>query len=105
MSIASLESNVVAFAKKVKAGLELAGEDALKVAGFVSANQTEITSLASLAGGAAGNASAVGLSLLGQVVTAVKAAGDSASANGLSVSLDASVIADVKAVIQAIEKI
>jgi hypothetical protein len=105
MSVASLESNIVNFAKKVKGGLEAAGEDALKVATFLSTNSTEITGLASLAGPTGTAVAGVSTAVLGQVINAVKAAGDAGSANGLSVTLDASVIADVKAVITAIEKI
>ena len=105
MSVASFESNVVNFAKKVKAGLETAGEDALKVASFLSTNATEISGLASLAGPTGTSVATVATSVLGQVVTAVQDAGDAASTNGLTVSFDAQVIADIKAVIAALEKI
>jgi hypothetical protein len=101
----SLESNVIAFAKKIKAGIEDAGEDALKLAGFLASNSVEIQGLASLAGPVGAKIASVGTSVLGKVIQAVQDAGDAASANGLTVSLDQSVIADVKAVIAAIEKV
>jgi len=103
MSIASIESGIVAIAKKIKAGIEIAGEDALKIAGFLQANQAEITGLAALAGSKTSNVVATGQTVLGEVITAVKGAGDAASANGLSVSLNASVIAEVKAIIKDLE--
>jgi hypothetical protein len=103
MSIASIESGIIAVAKKIKAGIELAGEDALKVAGFLQSNQAEITALANLAGSKTSNVVATGQTVLGAVISAVKGASDAASANGLSVSLDATVIAAVKAVIKDLE--
>lgn len=100
-----LESDLAAIAKKVKTGLQDAEGDAVKVATFLENNQAEITALASLAGPAAANATAVGSGILNLAINAVKNAGDAASANGLSVSLDAQTIASVKAVIAALEKI
>src|SRR5579863_7943286 len=100
MSLQSIESGIVKIAKKIKDGIELAGEDALKVAGFLQANQAEITGLAALAGSKTSNVVTTGQTVLGAVISAVKGAGDAASANGLSVTLDASVIAAVKAVIK-----
>lgn len=99
----SLESSLIAAAKKVKAGIEEAGEDALKLAGFLQANQAEITGLAALAGSKTSNVVATGQTVLSAVITAVKGASDAASANGLSVNLDASVIAAVKAIIKDLE--
>lgn len=103
MSLSSIESGIVNVAKKIKAGLETAGEDALKLAGFLQANQAEITGLAALAGSKTSNVVATGQTVLGEVISAVKSAGDAASANGLSVSLNAEVIAAVKAVIKDLE--
>jgi hypothetical protein len=106
MSIASkLETDLLAVGAKVKAGLEAAEGDAVKMAAFLESNSSEITALASLAGPGASAASSVGLSLLNTTINAVKGAGDAVSANGLSVSLDSAAIADVKAVIAAIEKV
>lgn len=101
----TFETNLLNFAKKVKAGIEEAGDDALKLASFLSTNSAEVTGLASLAGPAGASVSATATTVLGLVTTAVKSAGDAASQNGLSVSFDAETIAAVKAVIAAIEKI
>jgi len=106
MSVAAkLETEVLDIAKKIKAGLEAAEGDAVKVASFVEQNSTEISSLASLAGPGTAMVTNVALGLLNTAIIAVKGAGDAASANGLSISLDAAAIAEVKAVIAAIEKI
>ena len=105
MKIAVLETDLLNIAKKIKAGLEAAEGDAVKMASFLENNSTEITALASLGGAGTATATSVGLGVLNTVITAVKGAGDAASTNGLSVSFDSAAIADVKAVIAAIEKI
>jgi hypothetical protein len=105
MKIATLETDVVSIADKVKTGLEAAGGDAVKVASFLENHATEITSLASLAGPGAAAATQTGLGLLNTVITAVKGIAAGAADNGLSVSFDAAAIAEVKAVIAAIEKV
>jgi hypothetical protein len=105
MKIATLETDVLSIASKVKAGLEAAEGDAVKVASFLENNSTLIASLSSLAGPGAAAATSTGLGLLNLAITAVKGAGSAGTANGLSVSLDAAAIAEVKAVIAAIEKI
>jgi hypothetical protein len=46
----------------------------------------------------------VALSLLGVAAQAVTEAGDAASANGINITLDQQLIADIKALIQAIEQ-
>lgn len=105
MKLATLETDLLDAAGKVKAGIEAAGADAVKLASFIENNSAEITGLASLAGPGASSATAVGLSLLNTAITAVKGADSAAVANGLSVSLDAATVADIKAVIAAIEKV
>jgi hypothetical protein len=101
----SFKTNLVNFAEKIKSGIEDAAGDAVKLASFLSTNATEINGLASLAGASGSKVTATATNTLNTVVTAVQAAGDAASANGLSVSFDAAAIADVKAVIAALEKI
>jgi len=105
MKVATLETDLLKVAEKVKAGLEAAAGDAVKVASFMENNSAEITSLAALAGPAAAGATSTALAVLNVVITAVKGAGQAAAANGLSVSFDAAAIAEVKAVIAAIEKL
>lgn len=105
MKVAQLETDVLDIASKIKSGLEAAAGDAVKVASFVETNSTEITALASLAGGGASTVTNTALGVLNTVITAVKGAGTAAANNGLSVSFDAAAIAEVKAVIAAIEKL
>lgn len=104
-TVAKIESGIVDVAKKIKAGIEDAGEDAVKLASFVQNNATEIEGLAALAGKKGTTVSTVALNLFTQVAAAVKAAGTAAGSNGLAVSFDAAVIADVKAVIADLESL
>lgn len=46
----------------------------------------------------------VGVNLLASATSAVHAAGDAAGANGLSLTLDAALVADIKALLPAIQK-
>jgi hypothetical protein len=105
MKLATLETDLLDVAKKVKTAVEDAGDDAVKLAAWLQNNSAEVTALAGLAGPGASNAASVGLGLLNAAIVAVKGAGDAASANGVSVSLDSAAVADVKAVIAAIEKL
>ncbi len=103
--LAKLETGVVDIAKKVKAAVEDAGDDAVKLAAWIQSNSAEITSLASLAGPQAASVAAVGLSLTNLAIGAVKNAGAAATGEGLSVSLDSATLSSVKALIAAIEKV
>jgi hypothetical protein len=105
MKIAILETKALAYAKDIKDGIEAAGEDAVKLATFMQNNQAKIVALASLAGPEAAAVTSAGTGLLNLAITAVKGAGDAASANGVNVSLDAAAVAEVKAAITAVEKI
>jgi hypothetical protein len=103
--IAKLETDVVLIAGKVKAAVEDAGNDAVKLAAWLQNNSAEITSLATLAGPQATSVAAVGLTLTNLAVTAVKSAGSAAGANAVNVTLDSEALAAVKALIAAIEKV
>jgi hypothetical protein len=105
MKIAILETKVLDIAKDIKDGIEAAGGDAVKLAAFMQTNSSKIVALASLAGPEAAVVANAGSGLLNLAITAIKDAGEAASANGVSVSLDSATIAEVKAVIAAIEKI
>ena len=102
---AKIESEIANVALKIKAGIEAAGEDILKLADFAQKNSAEITALASLAGQGATKVSAVGLQILNLCVPVVKSADAAAAAKGLSVTLDQSAVAAIKALIADIEKI
>jgi hypothetical protein len=105
VKIAVLETDIVDIAKKIKTGLQEAEGDAVKLASFLENNSGEIEALAAVAGPAAAGATDVGLGLLNTAIIAVKASGDAASANGISVSFDAAAVAKIKAVVTAVEKV
>ena len=101
----SIESDLVAFGDKVKADIELAAGDAVKLASYLSTHSTEITGLASLAGPTGTAVATAASSVLSAAVTAVETLGDAATANGLNVNFDQATIAAVKAAIAAIKAI
>jgi hypothetical protein len=105
MKIAILETKALNIAKDIRDGIEAAGTDAVKLATFMQNNQAKIVALASLAGPEAAVVTTTGTGLLNLAIAAVKGAGGAASSNGVSVSLDSAAIAEVQAVITAIEKI
>lgn len=105
VTVAKLDSEVVNIGKKLKAAVEDAGDDAVKLAAWLQNNSAEVSSLAGLAGPGAASVAAVGLNLVTLAVNAVKTAGVAASTNGVSVSLDQATLNDVKALIAAIEKV
>lgn len=103
--LAKLETKALDIAKEVKAGFEEAGDDAVKLAAFVQANQSKISALAALAGPEASQVVAVGFALTNLAITAVKNSSSAAAANGVNVSLDSATVGSVKSLITAIEKI
>jgi hypothetical protein len=105
MKLAVLETDALNFAKDVRAGIEDAGADAVKLATFLQNNSSKITALASLAGPEAAAVVAAGTALTNLAITAVKGASAAAKANGISVTLDQAAIAQVEAAIAAIEKV
>lgn len=105
MPESKLETKIIDIAKDLRAGIEEAGDDAVKVAAWVQKNSAQIQLLASLGGPEAASVSATGLALTSLAVNAVKNAGSAASANGVSVTLDQATIAAVEKLIAAIEKI
>jgi hypothetical protein len=103
MSLASIESGIVAIAKKIKEGFQVAEGDAIKLASFLQQNQATITGLAAIAGSKTSNVAATSEAVLGEVITAVKASGDAAAANGFNVPLTAAAVAAVKVLIKDLE--
>lgn len=87
----------------IKGDVELAATDAEKALAFVTTNKALLTGLAGLAGTKAQSITSNALGLYGTIAASVQAAGEAASANGLSVTLDAATIANVKADMAAVE--
>jgi hypothetical protein len=98
----------------VEHALAAAAQDVVKTAKFVEtsvlpvlkqaqANQSTIESITSLVSPQAANIERAGFAVLGVIINAIDAAGSAASANGLNVSLDAQLVADVKAIAAAVK--
>ena len=94
--------------------LAVAASDVVKTAKFVEtsvlpvlkqaqANQSTIESITSLVSPSAANIERAGFAVLGVVINAIDAAGSAAGANGLNVTLDAQLVADVKAIAAAVK--
>jgi hypothetical protein len=98
----------------VEHALAVAASDTVKVAKFVEtsvlpvlkkaqANQSTIESITSLVDPQAANIERAGFAVLAVVINALDAAGAAAGANGLNVSLDAQLVADIKAIAAAVK--
>jgi hypothetical protein len=98
----------------VEHALAVAAGDVVKTAKFVEtsvlpvlksaqANESTIESITSLVSPQAANIERAGFAVLGVVVNAIDAAGAAAGANCLNVSLDARLVADVKAIAGAVK--
>lgn len=105
MKLAVLETEALNIAKDIRAGIEDAGADAVKLATFLQNNSGKVTALASLAGPEAAAVVAAGTTLTNLAITAVKGTAAAAKANGVSVTLDQAAVAQVEAAIAAIEKV
>jgi hypothetical protein len=94
--------------------LATAAQDVVKSAKFVEvsvlpvlkraqADQSTIESITSLVSPQAANIERAGFAVLGVIINALDAAGAAASANGLNVTLDAQLVADIKAIAPAVK--
>jgi antitoxin component of RelBE/YafQ-DinJ toxin-antitoxin module len=90
-------------------------QDVVKTAKFVEtsvlpvlksaqANQSTIETVTSLVSPQAANIERAGFAVLGVIINAIDAAGAAAGANGLNVTLDAQLVADVKAIAAAVKR-
>ena len=94
--------------------LAVAASDTVKVAKFVEtsvlpvlntaqANESTIESVTALVRPQAANIERAGVAVLGVFINALDAAGAAAGANGLNVSFDAQLVADIKAIAAAVK--
>lgn len=104
-ALTSFEQDLINVAKKVKTDVEAAASDAGKVMTWISNEAPTIAGLASLAGPSGATIATLGLKLIGLAGTAITAAGTAANANAVNVSLDQTVINDVKAIIAAVKSL
>ena len=98
----------------VEHALAVAASDTVKGAKFVEtsvlpvlksaqANQSTIEAVTGLVSPQAANIERAGLAVLGVVINALDAAGAAAGANGLNVTFDAQLVADIKAIAAAVK--
>lgn len=103
VSFKGIVSKLVAAAKDFKAEVLKAAEKAPAIAADVAKDAPEVEALIELAFPGAAALEQTALNAFEVIVTAVEAAGSTASANGLSVSLDKTLIADIQAVLPALK--
>ena len=98
----------------VEHALAVAASDTVKAAEFVETNvlpmlkkaqadQSTIEAVTGLVSPQAANIERAGFAVLGVVINALDAAGAAAGANGLNVTLDAQLVADIKAIAAAVK--
>jgi hypothetical protein len=92
-------SKIVAAAEDFKAGVLKAAKETPNIVADVDKDAPEVEALVELAFPGAAAIGQTALSAFESIATAVEAAGPTASANGLSVSLDKDLIADIQAVL------
>jgi hypothetical protein len=108
------KNKMSALITSVEHALATAASDTVKVAKFVEtsvlpvlksaqANESMIESVTALISPSAANIERAGFAVLGVVINALDAAGSAASANGLNVTLDAQLVADIKAIAAAVK--
>ena len=99
-----LLADVVKVGKAIKGGIELAAEDAAKVGKWLLGNKSLIEGITATVSPAAAAIEENAINLYDMIAQSVETAGEAAGANGLSVSLDASTVAAIKADIAAAKK-
>ena len=99
VSFKGVVSKLVSAAKAFKSDVLKAAEKAPAIAAEVQKDAPEIEALVALASPGAAAIEQAALAAFEVITTAVEAAGPAATANGLSVSLDKTLIADVQAVL------
>ena len=108
------EKNMSALIQSVEHALATAASDTVKGAKFVEtsvlpvlkkaqANQSTIESITSLVSPSAANIERAGFAVLGVIINAIDAAGAAGSANGLNLTLDAQLVADIKSIAGAVK--
>lgn len=103
VSFKGLVSKVVAAAKDFKSAILKAAEEAPAIAGDVSKDAPELADVVELLFPGAAGIEETALAAFEVIAQAVSDAGPAASANGLSVSLDKTLIADIQALLPALK--
>jgi len=103
MTLKGVATKLVAGAKDFKAEILKAAEKAPAIAADVEKDAPEVEALVELAFPGAAAIEQAGIAALEVIADAVESAGPAAAANGLSVSLDKSLIASVQSVLPALK--
>jgi hypothetical protein len=103
MSFKGIVTKIVAAAKEFKSVILRAAEEARVVAGAVQKDAPELEALLELAFPGAVAIERTSLAAFEAIAEAVEAAGPAAAANGLSVTLDKELIAEIQAVLPALK--
>jgi hypothetical protein len=98
-----IASKIVAAAKDFEAAVLKAAEEAPTVVADVNKDAPEVEALIELAFPGAAQIASTALAAFEAIAGAVEAAGPTATANGLSVSLDKALIADIQGVLPALK--
>jgi hypothetical protein len=102
---AGAAKDLVKVGRLVRSALERVGEDAPKLVRDVAADLPTIQAITDLVAPGAAAVEATAFNVFGVIAVAVEAAGEAASVSGLSVTLDKTLIADIKAAIAAVKKL
>src|SRR5215467_6448269 len=108
------ERNMSALLNNIEHALASAASDVVKVAKFVEqsvlpvlkkaqADAPTIEAVTALVSPQAANIERVGFAILGVVIKAIDDAGTAAAVNGLNISLDAALVADIKSIASAVK--
>jgi hypothetical protein len=101
--IKSLETIYSDAAADVVKSAKFIAEKVLPVLEKASANASTVEAITSLVSPQAANVESAGFAVLGVVIKAIEDAGTAAGAGGLNVSLDATLVADIKSIIPAVK--
>lgn len=102
--LGTIVSDLAKAGGKVKSFIEKVADDAPTVVQTVTADATKLTAVVEAFFPSSTAAINLGMSILDKAAQAVEDAGEAAGANGLSVALDQTTVADLKAVIAAAKK-
>jgi ferritin-like metal-binding protein YciE len=95
----TVAKDLVWFAKKVRTGIITAASDAPTILSDIQKNEAVIEGITAAVAPGAAAVEQTAFSALGVIAQGVEDAGSAATANGLSLTLDQKIIADVKAIL------
>ena len=101
--ITSVEHALAVAAQDVVNTAKCVGTSVLPLLKQAQANQGTIESITALVDPNAANIERAGFAVLGVVINALEAAGTAGGANGLNVTFDAQLVADIKAIAAAVK--